>query len=79
MAWLCLVPLRLEWDSQESFQFWSSLGLEPELAEELSDLGLRWEGQQLLVDQRHCGAENLLERITGCILGSLRFRKCCDS
>eukprot|EP00975_Prorocentrum_lima_P019239 4049158-Prorocentrum_lima.AAC.1 len=27
-----------EWDRQESFQVWTSLGLEAELAEELSEL-----------------------------------------
>lgn len=64
---------------QDRVCFWTALGAEPNVAEELADLGLRWRDGHLEVFRRHFGDPALVERITFVFFSLCRFRKFSDS
>lgn len=66
-------------DPQDSYHFWTSLGVDSEVAETLSDLNLHWCGNRLCVSRSHENEPDIIKTICGCMLSVFRFRKFTDS
>ena len=61
------------------FNFWSDLGLEPSVAEELAALGLLYEYGHVWVRPSLEGTHDLLGRVHGAFCSVMKFRKFTES
>lgn len=60
-------------------ELWSCLGVEPAIAQELTELGLVWADGRLLVHRCAAGDPELVRRVSSALLGVFRFQRFTDS
>jgi hypothetical protein len=63
-----------EYDYQEVYSFWLLLSVEEEVAAELAELNLHWEGNVLWVSSKSRDQEGLLEKVSACALAVFKFK-----
>ncbi len=66
-------------DPSEISEFWSALGVEPDVLEVLCDLNPVWRDSVLWVSNRHRNNADLMEQLSGILLYLFRFRKFSES
>ncbi|CAE8616190.1 unnamed protein product, partial [Polarella glacialis] len=68
-----------QWDGLDIGELWSVLGVEPDWAERLTDMQVRWGGGLLKVAPRYQSDPALIESLSACFLHIWAFRKFSDS
>ena len=63
----------------QAYAFWTNLSVDPDVANVLADLNLRWESGRLLASSRRRFDEDLLQQISYCLVSVCRFKSFTDS
>lgn len=65
--------------SDDEFNFWVALGVDPDIARQFSEMHLEWDGEHLLVDRSFEGVSGLHNNLCSCLLSVFAFSKFTDS
>ena len=59
--------------------YWICLGVDTDVAQELSELGARWHSGKLLVFRTAATSDDFMDKVRACLLSVFRFKKFTDS
>ena len=77
----CLEPVEEPGDYGESYRYWTDIGVESGVADQLAELSVRWHNGRLRVRAGDDAASHasLVDRVIALIMAVFRLRKCAES